>query len=221
MPPPSPVPEDLCPYHAQLDRLNDLFNPDPDSCLWTPDTILSHKRRWNPITGDTNLCLKVKWPDADAPRRLLSLQTLRMDQPWICIRYAFHNKLLDHDDWNWAPAYLESDDTFCCIIHSYLVSALNGLPYGYTCVPYHIIYACKVDGCCKACLVIDGNWSPPIHKEDCFAPAVSVEAIRLGFLLAQLHGLEYVAGDVSYAFLTSYTNEKTLHHCRPQIWQSS
>ena len=65
-----------------------------------------------------------------------------------------------------------------------------------------------MDGRRKARLVIDGNRSPPVHREDCFAPVVSVGAIRLGFLLAQLHGLECVAGDVGNAFLTSYTNEK-------------
>jgi hypothetical protein len=81
-------------------------------------------------------------------------------------------------------------------------------PYGYKKVPYHVIFACKVDGRRKARLVIDGNRSPPVHKEDCFAPVVSIEAIQLGFLLAQLHDLKCVAGDVGNAFLTSFTTEK-------------
>ena len=47
-----------------------------------------------------------------------------------------------------------------------------------------------------------------MHKEDCYAPVLSVEAIRLGFLLAQMNDLKCVAGDVGNAFLTSYTTEK-------------
>ena len=56
----------------------------------------------------------------------------------------------------------------------------------------------------------DGNRSPPVHKEDYFAPVVSVEAICMGFLIAQMNKLKCVAGDVGNAFLTSYTTEKLL-----------
>ena len=90
-------------------------------------------------------------------------------------------------------------------------------PTGYKRVPYHIIYACKVDGRRKARLVIDGNRSPPVHKEDCFAPVVSVEAIRMGFLIAQMHKLKCVAGDVGNAFLMSYTTEKLFIIAGPEF----
>ena len=82
------------------------------------------------------------------------------------------------------------------------------MPFGYIKVLYHLIFACKVDLQRKTRLVVDGNCSPPVHKEDCYAPVVSVEAIRLGFLLAQMNNLKCVAGDVGNAFLTSYTTEK-------------
>ena len=82
------------------------------------------------------------------------------------------------------------------------------LPIGYKRVPYHLIFSCKVDGRRKSRLVLDGNRSPPVNKEDCFSPVVSVEAIRLGFLMAQIYDLQCVAGDVGNAYLTSYTTEK-------------
>jgi len=56
--------------------------------------------------------------------------------------------------------------------------------------------------------VLDGNRSPLVNKEDCFSPVVSVEAIRLGFLMAQIYDLQCVAGDVGNAYLTSYTTKK-------------
>ena len=80
--------------------------------------------------------------------------------------------------------------------------------YGYKKVPYHLIFACKIDLQRKTRLVIDGNRSLPVHKEDCYAPVVSVEVIELGFLLAQMNSLKCVAGDVGNAFLTSNTTEK-------------
>ena len=90
-------------------------------------------------------------------------------------------------------------------------------PKGYKRVPYHLIFACKVDLRRKTRLVIDGNRSPPVHKEDCYAPVVSVEAIRLGFLLAQMNDLRCVAGDVGNAFLTSFTTEKLFIIAGPEF----
>ena len=84
-------------------------------------------------------------------------------------------------------------------------------------VPYHLIFACKVDLRRKTRLVIDGNISPPVHKEDCYAPMVSVEAICLGFLLAQINNLRCVAGDVGNAFLTSFTTEKLFIIAGPEF----
>jgi hypothetical protein len=49
---------------------------------------------------------------------------------------------------------------------------------------------------------------PRYTKKDCFAPVVSIEAIRLGFLLAQMHDLKCLAGDVGNAFLMSFTTQK-------------
>ena len=95
------------------------------------------------------------------------------------------------------------------IIHEFksfcVLEANDIMHYGYKKVPYHLIFACKVDLRRKTRLVIDGNRSPPVHKEDCYAPLVSVEAIQLGFLLAQMNDLKCVAGDVGNEFLTSYT----------------
>ena len=90
-------------------------------------------------------------------------------------------------------------------------------PKGYKRVPYHLIFVCKVDMCQKTSLVIDRNRFPPVHKEDCYAPVVSVEAICLGFLLAQMNNLCCVAGDVRNAFLTLFTIEKLFIIARPEF----
>jgi hypothetical protein len=254
--------EALRAYHSYLDKINDMFSPDPDHDLWKPQNILSHKIRHDPTTSTHRIYLKIQWPDIDTPRQLLKLDTLRIEQPWMCVKYAFQRGLVHKPGWEWIPEYIESDKMLSTLVHSYRTSVLKGkkfefgveipkttraatvldtenndtlwdeatkkelfqiihefssfepidndmpTPHGYKRVPYHIIYACKVDGRRKARLVIDGNRSPPVDKEDCFSPVVSVEAIRLGFFMAEMHGLECVAGDVGNAYLTSYTTEK-------------
>ena len=239
-----------------------MFHPDPDRNLWTPTTVLSHIVRTNPKTQQRQVYLKVQWPDEEVPRQSLSVDTLRLSDPWLCILYAYQNKLLNKIGWDWVPAYLASDKSFTRMVHSYRASVLKGpkyefgvevpkhkkdadrldalnnntlwadstaleikqvaeefesfevladdapLPIGYKRVPYHLIFSCKVDGRRKSRLVLDGNRSPPVNREDCFSPVVSVEAIRLGFLMAQMHGLQCVAGDVGNAYLTSFTTEK-------------
>ena len=55
---------------------------------------------------------------------------------------------------------------------------------------------------------MDGNFTPAMPREECFASVVSTEAVSLGFVLAQIYDLQCIAGDVGNAFLTAYTSEK-------------
>lgn len=84
----------------------------------------------------------------------------------------------------------------------------KAIPQGYKKVPYHFTFAVRVDLRQKSRLIIDGNRSPEQPKEDCFASVVSAEAVQLGLILANIHGLQCVAGDVGNAYLTAYTTEK-------------
>ena len=82
------------------------------------------------------------------------------------------------------------------------------IPPGYKRIPYHIVYDVKFDGRHKARLVAGGHRSPEIPKEDIFSSVVSMEAVRLGFILAHMNGLLVCAGDVGNAFLYGKTKEK-------------
>ena len=62
------------------------------------------------------------------------------------------------------------------------------LPEGYKRIPYHIVFDVKFDGRHKARLVAGGNRTEP-PKEDIFSGVVSMEAVRLGFILAVLNDL--------------------------------
>ena len=81
------------------------------------------------------------------------------------------------------------------------------MPSGYKRIPYHCIYDVKFDGRRKCRLVAGGHRTDP-PKEDTFSGVVSMEAVRLGFIMARLNGLKVCAGDVGNAFLHGKTREK-------------
>ena len=84
------------------------------------------------------------------------------------------------------------------------------VPDGYKRIPYHIVHDVKFDGRLKSRLVAGGHRSPEVPKEDTYSSVVSMEAMRIGFLLAKLNNLQVCAGDVGNAFLYGKTKEKVL-----------
>ena len=106
-----------------------MFSPDPHLQHWTPDTILSHHVQHVDDDERRRVYLKVEWPDDDSPRQILPLDTLRIDEPWLCVRYAYQNNLVYKPGWEWIPKYLESDTTLTTMIHTYRTSVLSGKKY--------------------------------------------------------------------------------------------
>ena len=90
------------------------------------------------------------------------------------------------------------------------------LPFGYKKIPYHCVFDVKFDGRRKCRLVAGGHRTDP-PKEDIFSGVVSMEAVRLGFILARLNGLLVCAGDVGNAFLYGKTNEKVFVIAGPEF----
>jgi hypothetical protein len=94
--------------------------------------------------------------------------------------------------------------------------------HGNQCLPgtkgYHItfIFDVKFDGTRKCCLVAGGHRTDP-PKDDIFSGVVSMEAVRLGFILARLNGLMVCVGDVGNAFLYGKTNEKVYVIAGPEF----
>ena len=80
------------------------------------------------------------------------------------------------------------------------------LPEGFKRIPYHFVFDVKIDGQRKARLVAGGHRTEP-PKEDTYSGVVSLEAVRMGFILAELLGLLICAGDVGNAFLYGRTRE--------------
>jgi hypothetical protein len=73
-------------------------------------------------------------------------------------------------------------------------------PTGYKRILYHFVFDVKIDGRRKARLVAGGHRTEP-PKEDTYSGVVSLEGVRLGFLLAHMNKLMVCTGDVGNAFL--------------------
>ena len=82
------------------------------------------------------------------------------------------------------------------------------LPEGYLKIPYHLVFDCKFDGRRKARLVAGGHKTPHVSPEEVYSGVVSMDTIRLAFVLASMNNLEVCAADISTAFLYGKTREK-------------
>ncbi len=82
------------------------------------------------------------------------------------------------------------------------------LPEEYTKIPYHLIWDVKFDGRRKCRMVAGGHRTPSVAPEEVYSGVVSMETIRMAFVLASMNDLEVCAADISTAFLYGKTREK-------------
>lgn len=90
------------------------------------------------------------------------------------------------------------------------------IPGGYKRIPYHFVFDIKIDGRRKARLVAGGHRTEP-PKEDTYSGVVSLEGVRMGFILASMNNLMVCAGNVGNAFLYGKTREKVFDIAGPEF----
>ena len=74
--------------------------------------------------------MKIQWPDDDLPGQNIPLdEYLCMDDPWLCVRYAYQHDLAYKPGWEWIPKHLDSNTTFTTMIHTSRTSVLSGKKY--------------------------------------------------------------------------------------------
>ena len=92
----------------------------------------------------------------------------------------------------------------------------ESMPPGYQRIPYHCVFDVKFDGRRKCRLVAGGNRATPT-KEDVYSGVVSIDTVRLGFLLADMNGLQTCAADIGNAFLYGSNREKVYIVAGPEF----
>ena len=81
-------------------------------------------------------------------------------------------------------------------------------PPDYQYVPMHLVFDVKFDGRHKSRYVVNGNVTRDMNPEDVYAPVISLDFIRILFLIAVMNNLDVRMVDISCAFLQSKTKEK-------------
>ena len=84
------------------------------------------------------------------------------------------------------------------------------MPEGYKQIPYHLVFDAKFDGRRKARLVAGGHRAPDVSKEESYSGVVSMETIRVAFVLASMNNLDVCAADISTAFYMERQDKRYL-----------
>lgn len=84
----------------------------------------------------------------------------------------------------------------------------ESLPKGYKLIPYQYVFDAKFDGRKKSRIVPGGHRAPDVPENAIYSGVVSIETIRVDFVLAALNNLDVCVADVSSAFLYEKTREK-------------
>ena len=105
--------ERLRAYHARLDLLNAMIKPEADDLDWQVENITDWK-------FDKQLMLKVTWIGGD--KQWVSMDDIRLHDPYVIIKYGLKHKLTDKLGWKWAKNYVEFNKTLNNMVHAYKTS---------------------------------------------------------------------------------------------------
>ena len=83
--------EQLRCYHAKLDLMHAMINPEQDDYDWQVENIHDWKRE------DDRVFHKVRWIGSD--KQWLPLDGMRVHDPYVVVRYALKAKLTDNAGW--------------------------------------------------------------------------------------------------------------------------
>ena len=113
--------ERLRAYHAKLDIVQAIINPDEADMQWQVESILEWK--YKPCKTGKQLIVKLNWIGGD--KQWMTLDDLRLHDPFLLTRYALKNRLTDQHGWEWSKYYLQSDQTLVSMVHAYKASNIR------------------------------------------------------------------------------------------------
>ena len=81
------------------------------------------------------------------------------------------------------------------------------VPEGYTKIPVHFVFDAKESGRHKGRIMANGS-KMPIPVDPVYSSVAALCSLCICMLLGELNGPKLLAGDISNAYLQSYTKEK-------------
>jgi hypothetical protein len=136
-----PQHEGLRAYHARLDMMQAIVNPEQEDLEWQAETITEWATKGHP--DNLQILLKITWIGGD--KQWVSLDDMRLHDPYMAIRYALRNKLTSKPGWEWAKHYIDSDKTLTNMVYAYKASRfLRNIKFGVE-VPQSTRHAIQID----------------------------------------------------------------------------
>ena len=136
-----PSHEKLRAYHTRLDLMQAMLNPDEADMQWQVESVLEWK--YKPCKSGKQVMIKLTWIGGD--KQWMTLDDLRLHDPFLLIRYALKNKLTDKTGWEWSKYYLQSDQILNNMVNAYKVSSFQqNIKFGVE-VPRSTRHALKID----------------------------------------------------------------------------
>ena len=95
------------------------------------------------VPENLQVLVKVAWIGGD--KQWVSLDDMRLHDPYMIIRYALINKLTCKPGWEWSKHYLNSDKTLTKMVYAYKASRfLRNIKFGVE-VPQSTRHAIQLD----------------------------------------------------------------------------
>ena len=91
----NPQHEELRAYHARLDMMQAIINPEQTDLEWQTENITEWTTKGDP--DSLHVLLKVTWIGGD--KQWVFLDEMRLHDPYMVIRYALRNKLTGKFGW--------------------------------------------------------------------------------------------------------------------------
>lgn len=118
-----------------------LIKPEQADLEWQAETITEWTTKGDP--EKLQVLVKVTWIGGD--KQWVSLDDMRLHDPYMVIRYALINKLTGQPGWEWAKHYLEPDKTLTNMVYAYKASRfLRNIKFGVE-VPQNTRHATQND----------------------------------------------------------------------------
>ena len=109
--------EELRAYHSRLDLLKQMLNPEVSDHDWRVENIVEYRET---KTESPRAFFKVLW--FGGKKQWVSMDNLRMHDPYLVIRYGSKHDLLNNILWGWTKAYGILDEAYNNLVRAYAVS---------------------------------------------------------------------------------------------------
>ena len=108
----SPQPHGICPEAFDVD--------------WHAASILNHV--YKEVNDVPRIHFKVLWHSGI--KQWVRMDDLRLQDPFLVIRYGMRNKLTNKRGWSWVTPFLESDELTTNMLRAYKVATKNAIKFG-------------------------------------------------------------------------------------------